>query len=749
MIHAAYNGFAMQDIPFGRSTAYRNSISIEAIGSSEGQGQVRTEAGTEAGTEDVTADTRAGKPECRRIAALPDHLVSQIAAGEVVERPASVVKELLENAIDAGAKRIELRIEEGGVRRIAVSDDGSGIEADQLSLALTRHATSKITSLDELESVGTLGFRGEALAAIASVARVRITSRVAGAESATMIDNALIDTALSDKSLSDNALRANSQLMLQPAAGPRGTTVEVLDLYSSTPARRKFLKAQGTETAHSLEAFRRVALSFPDIGFGCHVDGRSVEQWPAGRWQDRVAQVLGEDIATRPIERIAGELRLQGLAGVPTASRARADRQFFYVNGRFVRDKLLSHAVKQAYADVLHGDRHPAWCLFLWIDPREVDANVHPAKIEVRFRDARAIHSFVFHAVREALRVGAGEAGIQASTDDGDSRVAASNTVSWTPQETAQPRWQSTLPLATPAGAGRATGGSDDRNSYRPFGDSSASGAASGSTSGSFADSFANSAWRSGTGARPDQSVSSLMRFYAADASDPPDGSLAADRLSSSDPTAVFGAPTHDMAHSAADADLPPLGFAIAQLHGIYVLAQNAAGLVVVDMHAAHERIVYERLKTGLDAQAIASQPLLIAAHFRADDTEIATAELERDQLLAFGLDIDQLAPDTLAVRAVPTVLAKGDPVGLAREVLAELHEHGASRLLTERRDALLAGMACHAAVRANQRLSLEQMNALLRDMESTPGADQCNHGRPTWVQVPMAELDRWFLRGR
>ncbi len=684
MIHAAYNGFAMQDTPFGRLTAHRNSTSIEAIGSSK------------------------GKPERRRIAALPDHLVSQIAAGEVVERPASVVKELLENAIDAGAMRIELRIEEGGVRRIAVSDDGSGIEADQLTLALTRHATSKIASLDELESVGTLGFRGEALAAIASVARVRIISRVAGAESATMIDNSLLDTALSD----------NSHPALQPAAGPRGTTVEVLDLYSSTPARRKFLKAQGTETAHSLDAFRRVALAFPDIGFSCHVDGRSVEQWPAGRWQDRVAQVLGEDIATRPIERIAGELRLQGLAGVPTASRARADRQFFYVNGRFVRDKLLSHAVKQAYADVLHGDRHPAWCLFLWIDPREVDANVHPAKIEVRFRDARAIHSFVFHAVREALRVGAGEAGIQASTNDGDSRVILGNTVSWTPQEAAPPRWQSALPLSTPAG-------------------------------GSVADSFANSAWRSGTGARPDQSVSSLMRFYAADASDPPDGSPSADRLSSSDAIAAVGAPALDMAHHAAQADLPPLGFAIAQLHGIYVLAQNAAGLVVVDMHAAHERIVYERLKSGLDEQAIASQPLLIAAHFRADNTEIATAELERDQLLAFGLDIDQLAPDKLAVRAVPTVLANGDPVGLAREVLAELHEHGASRLLTERRDALLAGMACHAAVRANQRLSLEQMNALLRDMESTPGADQCNHGRPTWVQVPMAELDRWFLRGR
>ena len=705
----------MQDIPFGRSAAYHPSSSIDAIGSSEGR----------------TADQTEHTTEGRRIAALPDHLVSQIAAGEVVERPASVVKELLENAIDAGAQRIALRIEEGGVRRISVSDDGSGIEADQLSLALTRHATSKITSLGELESVGTLGFRGEALAAIASVARVRITSRVASADSATMIDSALVDDSLSGYAPGDTAPSDARQSRLQPAAGPRGTTVEVLDLYSSTPARRKFLKAQGTETAHSLDAFRRVALAFPDIGFSCHVDGRSVEQWPAGRWQDRVAQVLGEDIATRPIERIAGELRLQGLAGVPTASRARADRQFFYVNSRFVRDKLLSHAVKQAYADVLHGDRHPAWCLFLWIDPREVDANVHPAKIEVRFRDARAIHSFVFHAVREALRVGAGDAAIQAPTDDSPSRMTMSNTVSWTPQEAVQPRWQSTLPLATPAGGGRGASGPHNGNSHRSYGPGSGSRLASSAVSGSTGSSFGDSARRSGAGSGADQSVSSLMRFYAADASDPPDGSR------------------HAADSAVGQSDLPPLGYAIAQLHGIYVLAQNAGGLVVVDMHAAHERIVYERLKAGLDAQAIASQPLLIAAHFRADDTEISTAELERDQLLAFGLDIDQVAPDTLAVRAVPTLLAKGDPVSLAREVLGELHEHGASRLLTERRDALLAGMACHAAVRANQRLSLEQMNALLRDMESTPGADQCNHGRPTWVQVPMAELDRWFLRGR
>ncbi len=740
MIHAAYNGSAMQDIPFGRSAAPHPSSSIDAIGSSEGR----------------TADQTENKTERRRIAALPDHLVSQIAAGEVVERPASVVKELLENAIDAGAQRIALRIEEGGVRRISVSDDGSGIEADQLSLALTRHATSKITSLGELESVGTLGFRGEALAAIASVARVRITSRVASADSATMIDSALIDY-----SPSDNASSDARQSRLQPAAGPRGTTVEVLDLYSSTPARRKFLKAQGTETAHSLDAFRRVALAFPDIGFSCHVDGRSVEQWPAGRWQDRVAQVLGEDIATRPIERIAGELRLQGLAGVPTASRARADRQFFYVNSRFVRDKLLSHAVKQAYADVLHGDRHPAWCLFLWIDPREVDANVHPAKIEVRFRDARAIHSFVFHAVREALRVGAGDTGIQSPTDDSHSRMTMSNTVSWTPQEAVQPRWQSTLPLATPAGGGRGASGPGNGSSHQTYRPGSGSRLVSSAVSGSTGSSFGDSARRSGAGSGADQSVSSLMRFYAADASEPSGGSRHADRPGSSDANVVVGTPALDQAHSgqnpdkqsadsaAGQSDLPPLGYAIAQLHGIYVLAQNAGGLVVVDMHAAHERIVYERLKAGLDAQAIASQPLLIAAHFRADDTEISTAELERDQLLAFGLDIDQVAPDTLAVRAVPTLLAKGDPVSLARDVLGELHEHGASRLLTERRDALLAGMACHAAVRANQRLSLEQMNALLRDMESTPGADQCNHGRPTWVQVPMAELDRWFLRGR
>ena len=664
---------------------------------------------SESPTPSNEAQTRAnaGVAGRRPIAALPDALVSQIAAGEVVERPASVVKELLENAIDSGATRIELRIEEGGVRRIVVSDDGCGIAPEQLTLALTRHATSKIASLDELERVGTLGFRGEALAAIASVARVKLTSRTAGAESAWMID-------------SDPA--AGSAATVQPAAGPQGTTVDVLDLYSATPARRKFLKAQGTETAHALDAFRRVAIAHPDITFSCHVDGRSVEHWPAGPWTTRVSGALGEDTPTRELERAAGGLRLHGLAGVPTASRARADRQFFYVNGRFVRDRLLSHAVKQAYADVLHGDRHPAWCLFLWIDPAEVDANVHPAKIEVRFRDARAIHSFVFHAVREALRVGAGADGVAAVV-----RGAAPN--GWTPAEGAlpaaspfvnepvRPQWQPGLPL-------------ENGGSPRPSFDT----AGAGGLVGRSLSTGARMAEPAASGSLP-----ATMRWLAPDA---------VPQVSGPAQAPSFGETARDTSGDT-QASLPPLGFAIGQVHGVYILAQNAQGLVVVDMHAAHERIVYERLKAGFADRSLPSQPLLVPAILRGDELDVRTAEDERDALLAFGLDLDPMSPTSLAVRAVPAALLDGDPVGLARSVLGELREHGASRLMAERREALLATMACHAAVRANQRLDLVQMNALLRDMESTPGADQCNHGRPTWVQLPMAELDRWFLRGR
>jgi DNA mismatch repair protein MutL len=675
----------------------------------------------------------------RPIAPLPDHLVSQIAAGEVVERPASVVKELLENAIDAGARHVELRLEEGGVRRVAVVDDGCGIPPAQLGLALTRHATSKIGSLGELERVRTLGFRGEALAAIASVARVRIVSRTAGADAATVIDSTLEG--------------------LAPAAGPVGTTVEVLELYSATPARRKFLKAQGTETAHSLDAFRRVALAHPSIAFACFVDGRRVEQWPAVRGPERAAAALGEDVSTRSIERVAGPLRLHGLAGVPTASRARADRQFFYVNGRFVRDKLLAHAVKQAYADVLHGDRHPAWCLFLWIEPEEVDVNVHPAKTEVRFRDARSIHSFVFHTVREALRVGAAADGVASTV-----RGAAPGTG---------------LAGASAYGAAAAGGA----------GDASPSGTTAGRDAAAPRDASGADRWPAADASRPawqatlplaaaPQSIGPLMRFLAPDpqraeptgeSSRPQLGTTAgpqhaATTAAPAGPT--FGAPLQPgppppdapasagpasaaPASTARDAGLPPLGFAIGQVHGVYVLAQNAQGLVVVDMHAAHERVVYERLKAGLDARAVPSQPLLIPPAFMADAHERRVVDEEREALHELGLELAPCDDGSIAIRAVPAALAAGDPVQLARSVLADLAEHGASRLLAERRDALLATMACHAAVRANQALSLAQMNALLRDMETTAGADQCNHGRPTWVQLPMAELDRWFLRGR
>jgi DNA mismatch repair protein MutL len=634
----------------------------------------------------------------RPILPLPDGLVSQIAAGEVVERPASVVKELLENAVDAGASRIELRIEEGGIRRIVVSDDGGGIEAGQLPLALTRHATSKIASLDELERVATLGFRGEALAAIASVAQVRITSRTAWADHASTIDSAASATGARHGNNGADGIAA------VPAAGPVGTTVEVLDLYSSTPARRKFLKVQATEAAHCVDALRRVALAHPSIAFGCHVDGRRLEQWPAADWAERAARAIGEGMGHRRIDRQAGPLRLQGLAGLPTEARGRADRQFFYVNGRFVRDKLLAYAVRQAYADVLHGDRHPAYCLFLWLDPAEVDVNVHPAKIEVRFRDARAIRSFVFHALEDAIRAVADPAGAGAPGRSDGTGAVAGNALSAS---------VSFRTDGAPGSVGRV-GAYAAWQPRLPFGGGGGGGGGGGAT-----------------GAAP--SVRDAMAFYAPS--------------QAGDASATPTAPPSAMAQH--DPTMPPLGFAIGQVHGVYILAQNADGLVVVDMHAAHERVVYERLKAALAGTGITMQPLLIPATFRADEVDVRTAEDEREQLLGLGLDVTVLSPTSLAVRAIPAALAAGNPESLARAVIGEVREHGSSRLLAERRDAVLATMACHAAVRANRQLSIEQMNALLRDMERTAGADQCNHGRPTWVQLPMAELDRWFLRGR
>ncbi|HWS74572.1 MAG TPA: DNA mismatch repair endonuclease MutL [Quisquiliibacterium sp.] len=653
--------------------------------------------------------TAVAPPARRPIRPLPDTLVSQIAAGEVVERPASVVKELLENALDAGATRVELRIDEGGMRRISVSDDGCGIPADELALALTRHATSKIGSLEELERVGTLGFRGEALASIASVARVRITSRTAQAAHASAQDSQDEHTV--------------------PAAGTTGTTVEVFDLYSATPARRKFLKSPGTEAAHCLEALRRVALAHPGVAFSAWVDGRRVDDFASGSWQARALGGLGDDYARahREIDTGPATLGVSGLLGLPTVSRARADRQFFYVNGRFVRDRVLMHAVRQAYADVLHGDRHPAYVLFLRIDPALVDVNVHPAKIEVRFRDSQAVHRVVFHAVRDALRASAAEHPSLAGT----SRLEGGSGAAALPLPAHSAAMQQTLAIGQPPTAYSAL----------RQGDAQAEAAFAGG--GAFTG--AGSAARPGAAASPG-AVAARMAFFAP-------GELQALEAGRGEPAAFAGFPGRatgaDEAAEAPRGDAAPLGYAIGQLHGIYILAQNSKGLVLVDMHAAHERVVYERLKAALDARSVPVQPLLIPATFRADPLDVRLVEDEPEALATLGLELSVLSPTAIAVRGVPALLSGGDPAALARSVLEGLRENGVAVALASHRDALLATMACHAAVRANRRLTLEEMNALLREMERTAGADQCNHGRPTWVQVELNELDRWFLRGR
>ena len=629
----------------------------------------------------------------RPIRPLPGVLVDQIAAGEVIERPASVVKELLENAIDSGAARIDVRIEDGGVRRIAVTDDGCGIAADELPLALARHATSKIASLAELERVGTLGFRGEALASIASVARVRITSRTADAAHAVTLD---ADT-----------------LHVAPAAATCGTTVEVADLFAKTPARRKFLKTDATEAAHCADAFRRVALAHPHITFTLHCDGRRIEHWPAGGWTARALAGLGEEYrhAHRVVEVDAASVGLTGLAGLPTASRARADRQFFYVNGRVVRDRLLMHAMRQAYADMLHGDRHPAYALFLRIDPEAVDVNVHPSKAEVRFREAQSVHRFVFHAIEAALRVAAA------------------------------PGSTTGVQSGTASGAAGPEDGHDTNGGAATY----AAGAAATSGAASPLDVLRQRPLVLAEPRRPfSPALASLaMAFQRPDAQPASVATGAGLAAAESAPAPDQPAPRAD-----APADMPPLGYAIGQLHGIYVLAQNAHGLVVVDMHAAHERVVYEKLKSSA-AQGIALQRLLVPVVVHADALDLRTVEEHRDALLALGLDVAPLSPTALAVRAVPALLGQADATALVQAVLGDLRLTGDSRALVEQRDALLATMACHGAVRANRRLTLDEMNALLREMESTAAADQCNHGRPTWMQWSLAELDRQFLRGR
>ena len=592
----------------------------------------------------------------RPIRELPDELISQIAAGEVVERPASVVRELLDNALDAGATQITLRLSAGGVRLISVEDDGAGIAPDEMATALKRHATSKIASLAELEAVGTMGFRGEALAAINSIAEVALLSRAGGQSNAYSLDGRTGE--------------------LKPVARAQGTTVEVKELFYSVPARRKFLKTDATELAHCIEAVRRHALARPDVGFAIWHDGKLIEQWrahpgDAGRAQ-RLGDVLGEDFLADSVavDHRAGPLHITGRAGLPDAARSRADQQFAYVNGRFVRDKVIVHAARAAYEDVLHGQRQPVYVLHVAIDPARVDVNVHPTKIEVRFRDGREVHQAVRHAVENALAAPrAALAGQLESVAD-----------------TASPAFK---PFEPPALTRQAQAAIKFAEPGHPLG------------------------------------VEELRTLWQPT------------------PAAVEAAPetgtTHDW----------PLGRAIAQLHGVYILAENHAGLVLVDMHAAHERIVYERLKNQLDGARITSQPLLIPATFAATPHEVATAESAAAVLQRLGLEITPFSPKTLAVRAVPTSLAAGDAVELARSVLAELSQHEAGTVIERAQHELLATMACHGAVRANRRLTHEEMNALLRQMEATERSDQCNHGRPTWRQLSMKELDALFLRGR
>jgi DNA mismatch repair protein MutL len=616
----------------------------------------------------------------RAIQALPDQLISQIAAGEVIERPSAVVKELLENALDAGATQITVRLEQGGVKRIAITDNGRGIPPDQMPLALARHATSKIASLSDLENVGTLGFRGEALASIASVAQLTLTTRTADAAHAWEISG----------SQTGNVV---------PASGAQGTTIDVQDLYFNTPARRKFLKSEQTEYGHCAEVVRRIALARPDVSFSLSHNGKTVDHWNIGEFAKRSAHILGEEFAEArlPLDESAGPLRLHGFVGLPTASKARADGQYFYVNGRFVRDKLLVHAVRAAYQDVLHGDRYPSYALSLDLDPALVDVNVHPSKIEVRFRDSRSVHQFVFHAVSRAL------AATSATSFGAAPAPQAAGPMPWMREQQQTSFGAPLRPSFTPTGNG-SFGVAQDPAAYgamfRPATQSSLDMGASGDNS--------------------------------APASNPFAASLPAAAGTQTLPPDDF-----------------PLGFALAQLHGIYVLAQNSKGMVVVDMHAAHERILYEQLKNALDDNSMFVQPLLIPVTFYADAVEVGTAEEHQETLSALGFDIAAMSPTTLAVRAVPALLKNADAQTLARDVLRDVREFGGSRVLLERRNELLGTLACHTAVRANRSLTIPEMNALLRQMEATERADQCNHGRPTWSLLALSDLDKLFLRGQ
>lgn len=586
---------------------------------------------------------------------LPDGLISQIAAGEVIERPASVLKELLENAIDADATDITVNIVQGGLKLIRVTDDGTGIPSDELPLALTRHATSKITSQEDLQKITSLGFRGEGLASIASVSSLLLISHRANGGHAWQIQ-----------------AEGAQVFQPEPASHAAGTTVEVRDLFFNLPARRKFLKTEATEFAHCEEVFRRMALSHTDIAFGLQHNGKLRSHWRAGEVATRVQTVLGEEFtqaATWVSEQAAG-IGLQGVLALPAYSRAARDMQYFFVNGRFIRDKLIAHALREAYRDVLHLDRHAAFVLYLTIQPEQIDVNVHPTKTEIRFREARAIHQFIYHSVSKALS---------------------------SPRSSSQSE-QPLSVITQPVENFPQPGVSYSRQTKLPLG-----------------------------------SIAQPSNFYQV--------------LFGSKPESP--SPIQNQPESATEVSTPPLGFALGQLLGVYILAQNEKGLVIVDMHAAHERIVYEQLKVLLDQQALSAQRLLIPATFHVDSLDIATVEENQAVLQKLGFEVAVLSATTLVVRAVPAMLQHVDIEKLTRDILDEIRSGDADQLLTARRNELLATMACHGAVRANRSLTIPEMNELLRKMEATERSDQCNHGRPTWFEISLAELDKMFMRGK
>lgn len=625
--------------------------------------------------------------ELRRIHLLSPRLANQIAAGEVVERPASVIKELLENSLDAGARRIDVEVEQGGVKLLRVRDDGCGIPSDDLPLALARHATSKIRDLDDLERVMSLGFRGEALASISSVARLTMTSRTADADQAWQVETEGRDM----------------EARVQPAAHPVGTSVEVRDLFFNTPARRKFLRAEKTEFEHLQEVIRRLALARFDVAFHLRHNGKTVFALHEARDEisraRRVASVCGSAFLEQalPIQVERNGLHLWGWVGLPTFSRSQADLQYFYVNGRMVRDKLVVHAVRQAYRDVLYNGRHPTFVLFLELDPAAVDVNVHPTKHEVRFREGRTVHDFLYGTLHRALG--------EVRPED---QLAAPAAVA---------------PVVRPTGL--------EAGEFGPQGEMSLA-------ANVLERPVAEPAWRptvsSGGYAPPTRPAGPVGTAEA----------QAAYR--------EYFAPLPDsvpVSLPESQGDVPPLGYALAQLKGIYILAENAQGLVLVDMHAAHERITYERLKIAMASEGLKGQPLLVPESLAVSQREADCAEEHAAWFQRLGFELQRLGPETLAIRQTPALLKQAEASQLVRDVLSDLLEYGTSDRIQAHLNELLATMACHGAVRANRRLTVPEMNGLLRDMEQTERSGQCNHGRPTWTQLGMDDLDKLFLRGR